>query len=126
MPNIPDQIKLPRHKDRRVKLSPSDKERIRRLYRGGKHSQRSLAGKFQVSRRLIQFILNPDRERIQKERVKLEKRWLKYYDKDKHNQSIASLRAYKRKLYHLPAFKHSTLISAHQRKKINRLKDATK
>lgn len=106
MPNIPDQINLGENLDRRRKLPRSEHERIRALYASGKHSQRNLAGMFGVSRRLITFILVPDRERIQKERVKKEKRWLKYYDRETHSQNMKNLREYKRKIFGLKKYTH--------------------
>lgn len=110
MSNIPDQLVLGENLDRRRKLPRSEHARIRQLYASGKHSQRNLAGMFGVSRRLITFILVPDRERVQKERVKKEKRWLKYYDRETHTENIKNLRDYKRKVFGIGKFKHSTMV----------------
>lgn len=60
--------------DRRQKLTPEDKDEIRRLY-PEIQSQRKLAAMFGVSRRLITFIVAPDKDaenkRAQKERKRL-------------------------------------------------------
>lgn len=98
MPFNLDKINLTPKYDRRVKLTPEDKEQIRRLYAQGGFSMRQLAGKFQVSKRLIQFVIYPERLAKLHAQVKLEKRWLKYYDREKHNNSVKSLRRYKREL----------------------------
>jgi len=59
-------IKLPAGEDRRVKVSEEEKERIKDLYKAGwsiRKIAREYAGK--CSRRLIQFILYPDRAKRQ-------------------------------------------------------------
>lgn len=55
-----DKLKIPRNKDRRVKLSIRDREKVKKLY--GKVSQRKLAKAFEVSRRLIQFVGDPTKQ----------------------------------------------------------------
>ena len=45
--------------DKRTKLSPEQKKDIRKLYSTGEWSQRQLAREFDVSKRLVQFILDP-------------------------------------------------------------------
>lgn len=47
--------------DRRVKLLPCQKERMLRLHKLG-YSQRKLAAVFNVSRRLVTFVLDPDKK----------------------------------------------------------------
>lgn len=47
--------------DKRVKLLPCQKERMIRLHKTGA-SQRKLASIFNVSRRLVTFILDPDKK----------------------------------------------------------------
>lgn len=93
-----DQLKLGPKLDGRRKLPASKHKTIRRLYASGKWSQRELARKYNVSRRLITFILYPERELKQKQAVKRERRWLRYYDREKHTESIRNLRQKKREL----------------------------
>ena len=61
--------KIPREKDARVKLSPEDRENIKRLYVYGE-SIRSIARLYEdkVCRRTIQFVLFPERQKIVNER----------------------------------------------------------
>lgn len=108
MPNIPDAISLKnvnKDLDRRRKLNDEQREHIKKL-----HSQkmpiREIARQYEafISRRGIQFILFPERDLKLKKQVKLEKRWLKYYNKENHTNAIRSLRAYKRKVLDLPYF----------------------
>lgn len=54
--------------DRRIKLTPEDKEEIIRLQKEKNMSQRALARTFHVSRRLITFILDP--EKLEKNRIR--------------------------------------------------------
>jgi len=62
MPYISEKIKIEKTEfDRRIKLSDDDKELIRWLSEEEKVSQRKLAVQFKVSRRLIQFILDPQK-----------------------------------------------------------------
>lgn len=56
--NIP--INNPEH-DKRVKLTDEQRENIREEYKTGSISIRALERKYGVSRRLIQFILFPER-----------------------------------------------------------------
>ncbi len=63
---------------------------------------RGLATLYNVSRRLIQFIIYPEREKALKAIVKKEKRWLKYYDREAHNLSMQRNRAKKKLLRRAP------------------------
>ena len=82
-------IKLPPGKDRRRKLSEKDYKKIRQLAKNG-YSQRDLAQKFNVSRRLIVFILYP--ERIKKHN------WRDYYDRKKHTLAMRKHRKHKKEV----------------------------
>lgn len=95
MPYITDQIKLnDPFLDKRTKLIPCQKEMIVRLHQEG-WSQRKLAERFNVSRRMIQFVIDPQ---------KMEKNYQKrlenggspkYYNREKHTMSIRKHRRYK-------------------------------
>lgn len=82
--------KIPKDKDGRRKLTDQERQSIRAAYNGGQGIHSISRDYPFVSRRLIQFVLFPDRERKLRAIVKKEKRWLRYYHKDKQ-------RAYMRK-----------------------------
>ncbi len=96
---IVDKIKLPKNRDRRRKLTDKDKENIKQLHKDNTPI-REIARIYQdkCSRRLIQFILFPERDKNLKEIRSIKKSHLKYYNREKHTKAIASLRKYKRQL----------------------------
>lgn len=84
--------------DRRVKLTSEDKENIKLTAETGNYSQRQIASMFGVSRRTIQFILDPEKLEENKKRRKERGGWKQYYDKEKHSQSMKEHREYKKEL----------------------------
>jgi hypothetical protein len=85
--------------DGRRALSKKQKEEIRKLYKEKNHlSQRQLAKKFGVSRRLIVFTIYPERLKKLQEYQKNIKHWNKYYNTDKRREYMRTYRAKKRKL----------------------------
>ena len=80
--------------DRRRKLSEEDKECIRELRRTDGLSQRKLAAMFGVSRRLIQYILDPAKA---KRNVEIHKPHI--YSKEEWAETVRNHRRYKQKLY---------------------------
>ncbi len=95
-----DKLSIPKDKDRRYKLSDQDREDIKNLYFGSNNiSQRALARKFEVSRRLISFILFPERQEENYKR-RIERGGSKiYYNKNKNTESARETRRYKKELY---------------------------
>lgn len=94
MPYKSEKIKIEGSEfDRRVKLTQDDREAIIRLHNDGA-SQRSLARQFGVSRRLIQFIIDPSKLEANRERLKR----MQYRDKN-HTKAIREHRRYKHRLY---------------------------
>lgn len=93
---IVDEIKLPKGFDRRVKLTDSDREKIKRLHKEGK-GIREIARMFEkkCSRRLIQFVIYPERLKELYRKQKEEKHWSIYYDKDKRKEYMRNHRKYK-------------------------------
>ena len=85
--------------DKRVKLTGEQREEIRELYKLPDYSQRRLAGQFGVSRRLIQFIVDPAKEEAAKQGYAERQKDGRYYDKDKHAESVREHRHHKHKLY---------------------------
>jgi len=91
-------IKLPSRLDKRRRLTNKDKENIKTLY-----SQscpiRQIARVYEnvCSRRLIQFVLFPDRHERAKETFKGNRKDGKYYHKEKHTAAMRKHRRYKKK-----------------------------
>jgi len=85
--------------DRRIKLSDDDREEIRGLHKQGTPT-REIARRFitKCSRRLIQFVIFPERDIALKATVKAEKRWLKYYTTESRRKYMQNHRAHIRKL----------------------------
>ena len=80
--------------DKRVKLLPEEKERVRELSKEG-WSQRQLAREFKVSRRLIQFILDPAKlKRV----VELHDSKKYYPGKEEWTKQMRKHRAHKKQL----------------------------
>lgn len=102
-----DKLKLPKHLDRRRKLTDKEKKHIKDLYFFEYKSIREIAREYdkKCSRRLIQFILFPERDKKLKEIIKETKGHLKYYDRKKQSEAIKNLRAYKRKVFNIRKFK---------------------
>jgi hypothetical protein len=85
--------------DKRVKLTEEQREEIRELYKLPDYSQRRLAGQFGVSRRLIQFIVDPEKQEAAKQGYAERRKDGRYYDKDKHNEAMRGHRHRKHKLF---------------------------
>lgn len=88
--------KIPRELDKRIKLTPEQRQEIKEQYTH--KSQRQLAKEYQVSRRLIQFIGDPKKK--QKDLLRREERGgsKKYYDKEKQREYIKKHRRRKQEL----------------------------
>ena len=101
MPYKSEKIKIEGTKlDRRRKLTEDQKEYIRWLREEEGLSQRQLAAMFGVSRRLITFILDPEKEKKNKERIKRLKQEGRYkYSKEQWAEVMREHRHYKEKLH---------------------------
>ena len=98
MPLKVDKIKLNSQLlDRRVKLTDSDKEDVILRYHMG-DSINGLARTFNVNKRLIQFILFPERHKQNLLLRELRGGSTIYYDRKKHSEAIKDLRKYKTEL----------------------------
>lgn len=92
------QIPLSRETDRRVTLTDTEREEIRNIY--PKFSQRELAKQYQVSRRLIQFILSPERYEKAREQFRNRRMDGRYKEsKEKRAKDMRDHRRYKAKLF---------------------------
>ena len=84
-------------KDRRRKLSDEQKDEIAALK--GTISQRECARKFNVSRRTIQFIWDPDKHKENLKRKQERGGSRQYYTKEKNREYIKRHRHYKQELF---------------------------
>lgn len=99
MPYKSSQIKIEGTQyDKRIKLFPEDKEEIKKLHSEGA-SIRSLAKSFKVSRRLIQFIIFPERHQKNIEDRKARGGSKYYYKTETHTEYMKTHRSHKQKLY---------------------------
>lgn len=89
-----DAFRVGKDHDGRRRLSDEDKAEIVVLHAAGR-SIHGLAREFECSRRLVQFIIYPERLAI----VNFPGHWSKYYDKEKHRRAMAKHRAKKRELF---------------------------
>lgn len=86
--------------DKRVRLTNEDRESIKEEYSLGFVSQNDLAKKYGVSKRLIQFILNPEKQEIAKKQFAERQKDGRYYSKEKHREYMKNHRSHKKELYH--------------------------
>ena len=99
MPYKSEKIRLPESCDRRIKLTKEQKFEICLLRSTTDISQRKLAEIFGVSRRTIQFTINP--EKLIENKLRREERggWEQYYDPEKHREYMKDHRRYKHQLF---------------------------
>lgn len=81
--------------DKRVKLLPYQKEEIIELHKQGT-SVRHLARSYSVSRRLIQFIVHPERKERDLQLRQNRGGSKIYYDKEKHKEAMQRHRLHKK------------------------------
>lgn len=100
MPRKSEKIKINNKKlDRRVKLTENDKLCIIEEYKTGLISMNALARKYNVSSRLIQFTLFPERKERARQLYKERRKDGRYYDKEKHTKAMREHRDYKEELH---------------------------
>jgi len=83
--------------DRRIRLTDEQRKEI--AENKGMLSQRKLAKLYGVSRRLIQFILDPTKHKENLKRREERGGTMAYYDKVKHREAMKEHRNYKKLLY---------------------------
>lgn len=93
-------IKLGIYDRRRCGLSDIDKENIRSLHRNGT-AIRAIARLYAhlCSRRLITFIIHPDRLKTMQEKHKKAQHWKKYFNRKKLTEAKRNWMHYKSNLY---------------------------
>lgn len=100
MPYKSEKMKLSKEQDRRIKLTDEQREEIRHKYSTGLYSQRKLAEEYNVSRRLITFILDEEKAKRAKELLKERKADGRYKPtKEEWAETIREHRQYKHRLY---------------------------
>lgn len=100
MPYKSEKIKLPKEHDRRIKLTDEQREEIREKYATGLYSQRALAREYNVSRRLITFVLDDKKYQKAKEQFKERRADGRYKPtKEEWAKTQKEHRQYKQKLY---------------------------
>lgn len=92
-----DKYIIPKELDKRVKLTEVERKQILELNKKGM-SQRKLAAKFNVSRRLICFIIDPAKKERCKEQFKERQKDGRYYNTNKNTEATKKHRAYKKEL----------------------------
>ena len=93
-------MRLSPDQDRRIKLNDKQREEIREKYSTGMYSQRNLAEEYGVSRRLITFILDPDKQKKNAEQLKKRRADGRYKpNKEKWADIMREHRWYKQALY---------------------------
>ena len=99
MPNkVIENGRVPRElgKDKRLRLSPLLREEIRQNEE--RLSLRKLAAKYGVSKRLIQFIINPEKHAENLKRREERGGSTVYYDPEKHREAMQRHREHKAEL----------------------------
>lgn len=92
--------------DGRIKIPKSSYKEVRKKYKELK-SQRAAARYYNVSRRLIVFILNPDKYKNQLRKRRKNKVHLLCYDREKQKIAMRKYRAKKRRLGFAYSIKNS-------------------
>lgn len=100
MPRISDTVPINNPKlDKRVKLTDQDRKNIKKEYATGEISINGLARKYNVSKRLIQFTLFPERKEKAKKQFAERQKDGRYYDRGVHREYTKKHRDYKKELY---------------------------
>ncbi len=93
-----DNVRIGKEYDGRKKLTEEDKEKIKDLYYKERWSINSIARTGICSKRMVQFILFPERKKRMEEQKKQEKRWKRYYDTKKRREEMRKHRQKLKKL----------------------------
>ena len=80
--------------DRRTKMLPCQKEMAIYWFNAGK-SINSIARLFKVNKRLIQFLIYPERKKANLEQREARGGTIQYYNREDHAQEMKDLRRYK-------------------------------
>ena len=97
MPYKTEKQKLPPELDRRRKLNDEQKDEIKHKCSTGSYSLNGLAKEYNVSKKTVLLIVNPESKRKNDERIK--EHWKDYVPtKEERNATMRKHRAYKHKI----------------------------
>jgi acetyl-CoA carboxylase carboxyltransferase component len=99
MPYKCEKINLKETQKRSAKLTTEQREEIAKKYKTGTYSQKGLALEYEVSRRLVQFIIDPKKHEENLKRRAERGGSKQYYDKEKHTKAMKKHRHYKQGLF---------------------------
>ena len=85
--------------DKRVKLSTEDKHSILVLHFVGRISLRGLGRLYNVDKKTIKFVVDPEYYLKELERNRIKQSYKIYYTKEKHKIDMRKHRQYKKELY---------------------------
>lgn len=88
-----DAFRIPPEHDKRRKIPQSEHANIKQMRAEG-WSMRKIAARYEVDKRLIHFILFPERLAASRKN----RDWREYYDKDKRRTDMQKHRAHKREI----------------------------
>lgn len=98
MPYKSTKIRLSETQDRRRRLTTEQQDQIKKLYKTGLYSWNQLAKMFGVSKSRVGQLVNPERDRKVRERMK--SHWRDYQQKGNDwNAVVREHRQYKQELY---------------------------
>ena len=99
MPFLTDKLALDNpFLDRRTRLLPCQRERTLALRGQDGLSYQAIADTMGVSKRLVYFVINPDKQADQKTKAVLRRADGRYYDKGRHTTSVREHRRHKQTL----------------------------
>lgn len=91
---------IPREYDRRVKYTEEQREEVRRMHKVYGLAQREIERRTGISRRMISFILFPERLAVVKAQYKERRKDGRYYPpKEKWRETMRKHRHYKKELH---------------------------
>lgn len=97
MPYKSEKQKIPPELDRRRKLNDTQKDEIKHKYSTGLYSLNGLAKEYNVSKKTVLLIVNPESKRKNDERIK--EHWRDYVPtKEERNAIMREHRAYKHRV----------------------------
>ena len=97
MPYKTEKLRLPPELDRRRKLTDEQRDEIKHKYSTGLYSLNGLAKEYNVSKKTVLLIVNPESKRKNDERIK--DHWRDYVpSKEERNAIMREHRAYKHKV----------------------------
>lgn len=92
-----DNINIGIENDKRIKIPKEDYPYIKQRHKNGE-AIRAIARSYDVDKRLIQFILFPERLELNKKLRKERGGWKQYYNTDTRREEMRKFRKHKREL----------------------------